>query len=147
MPQITKNKRAFYDYEILEKLEAGLVLTGQEVKSVKGGGVNLTGAYVIIRGGEAYLVGALIAKYKFAGRLPDYDPQRTRKLLLKRKELSYLTGKSQEKGLTILPLSVYTTRGKIKVEIGVSREKKQFEKRETIKKQETRRKIRQEYGL
>lgn len=148
MPLITKNKRAFYDYEILEKFEAGIVLTGQEVKSAKAGHINLTGSYVIIRGGEALLVGAQIAPYKFAGRLLNYDPQRTRKLLLKKKELSYLAGKSQEGRLTILPLSVYTkARGKIKVEIGVGRGKKQFEKREVIKKRETEREVRKKYGI
>lgn len=148
MSIITKNKRAFYDYEILEKFEAGIVLSGQEVKSAKAGHINLTGSYVIIRGGEAFLVGAQIAPYKFAGRLPNYDPQRTRKLLLKKKELSYLTGKSQEERLTILPLSLYTkARGKIKIELGVGRGKKQFEKREIIKKKETEREIRRKYGL
>ncbi len=148
MPLITKNKRAFYDYEILEKFEAGIVLTGQEVKSTKNGYINLTGSYVIIRGNGAYLVGAHIAAYKFAGRLKDYDSQHTRKLLLRKKELSYLAGKGQEKGLTILPLLVYTNpRGKIKVEIGIGRGKKKFEKREAIKEREVSRKIRKEYGI
>lgn len=146
--QLAANKRAYYDYEILEKLEAGVVLSGQEVKSAKHGNINLAGSYIIIRGGEAYLVGTHIAKYKFAGRLKDYDPQRTRKLLLKKKELSYLAGKSNEKRLTILPLSVYTTsRGRIKLEIGIGRGKKKFEKREMIKEREVGRKIRKEYGI
>lgn len=148
MGLIVKNKRALYDYEILEKFEAGIVLSGQEVKSAKGGNINLTGAYVIIRGNEAFLVGALIAKYKFAGKLTDYDPQRTRKLLLTKKELSYLTGKSQVKGLTILPLSVYTTpRGRIKLEIGIGRGKRKHEKREVIKKREVEREIKRKYGV
>lgn len=141
MPVIATNKKALHDYEILEKIEAGLVLTGQEVKSVKEGHIRLQGAYVRILKGEAWLVGAHIAKYRFAGALPDYNPERSRKLLLHKRELKYLIGKSQEKGLTIVPISVYTKRGKIKLEIGVARGRRTIDKREIIKKREVKRKI------
>ncbi len=148
MAFIAKNKRAFYDYEILEKLEAGIILTGQETKSSKMGGINISGAYIIIRGNVAQLVGAHIIKYKYAGLLPGYDPTRTRKLLLSKKEINYLRGKSEEKGLTLLPLSVYTnSRGKIKVELGIGRGKRKFEKREVIKKRTAEREIRKKYAI
>ncbi|MEA3272546.1 MAG: SsrA-binding protein SmpB [Patescibacteria group bacterium] len=141
---IAINKKALFDYEILEKLEAGLVLTGQEVKSVKNGQINLKGSYVTLKDGEAYLLNAHISPYKKAGILKDYNPTRSRKLLLHKKELTRLIGKSQEKGLTIIPLKVYTKgRGKIKIEIGIGRGKKKYEKRETIKKREVEREIRQ----
>jgi SsrA-binding protein len=141
MPTITKNKKGLHNYQIIEEFEAGIVLTGQEVKSVKNGHINLAGSYVRIKGGEVWLVGAQIPKYKHAGELPDYDPQRTRKLLLKNKEIKYLAGKSQEKGLTLIPVSVYTKRSKIKLGIGLARGKKKQDKREIIKKRDDSRKI------
>lgn len=140
---IAINKRALFDYEILEKLEAGVVLTGAEVKSVKNGHISLKGAYVTFRNGEAYLLNAHISPYQKAGKILSYDPTHTRKLLLNKNELKRLIGKLSEKGLTIVPLKVYTTRrGRIKVEIGLGRGKKQFEKRELIKKRETEKEIR-----
>ncbi len=142
MPAIAKNKRAFFDYEILEKLEAGIVLTGQEVKSAKNGHVSLSGAYVTMRNNEAWLLNMHIAAYKKAGPLPGYDPTHSRKLLLKKNELNRLIGISQTKGLTLVPLSVYTARNHVKIEVGVCRGRKKFDKREHIKKRETDRMLR-----
>ncbi len=142
MPAIAKNKRACFDYEILEKLEAGIVLTGQEVKSAKNGHVSLSGAYVTMRNNEAWLLNMHIAAYKKAGPLPGYDPTHSRKLLLKKNELNRLIGISQTKGLTLVPLSVYTARNHVKIEVGVCRGRKKFDKREHIKKRETDRMLR-----
>lgn len=141
MPIYAKNKKALFDYEILEKFEAGLVLTGQEVKSIRNGGAKLSGAYVTFHKGEPVLTNANIAKYKFAGSLTDYDPEAPRKLLLKESEIKHLFGKSKEKGLTIVPISLYTAGSKIKLEIGVAKGKKQFDKRRTIKERELKREI------
>jgi SsrA-binding protein len=143
MTIITTNKRAYFDYEILETFEAGIVLTGQEVKSIKTGHISLAGSYVIMRGSEAWLTGAHISPYKMAGPLPGYDPTRSRKLLLHKKELFSLIGKIKQKGLTLAPLKVYTKKGKIKLEFGLARGKKKYEKRETIEKREVDRKIRE----
>lgn len=141
MPTIAKNKKGLHNYEVIEEFEAGIVLTGQEVKSVKQGHINLEGSYIRIKGGEAWLVGAQIPKYKMAGDLPDYNPRQDRKLLLNKKEIKYLAGKSQEKGLTLIPVSVYTKRSKIKLGIGLARGKKKHDKRESIKKREEDRRI------
>jgi SsrA-binding protein len=140
---IAINKRALFDYEILEKFEAGVILTGAEVKSVKLGHISLKGSYVTFKNNEAYLLNAHISPYQKAGKIVGYDPTQTRKLLLNKSELKRLIGKLSEKGLTIVPLKVYTTRrGRIKVEIGLGRGKKQYEKREIIKKREVDREIR-----
>lgn len=142
MTTYAKNKRARFDYEILETIEAGLVLSGQEVKAVRNNQMNLAGAFVVIEGNEAFLKQAQISAYKYAGILTDYDPKRTRKLLLSKREIAYLTGKSQEKGLTIIPISVYTKGRNIKLEIGIARGKKKHDKRQAIKKREIDREIR-----
>jgi len=142
MTTIATNKRAFFDYQILETFEAGIVLTGQEVKSIKTGHISLAGSYVIIRGGEAWLTGAHVSPYKMAGLLPGYDPTRSRKLLLHKKELFSLIGKIKQKGLTLVPLKVYTKKGKIKLEFGLARGKKKYEKKEAIKKREVERQLR-----
>ena len=148
MPELASNKKALFDYELLEKFEAGLVLTGQEVKSIKGGHINLKGAFVTIKANsktkrpEAYLTNARVSPYKPAGSLPDYDPERPRRLLLHNKELNHLLGKSQVKGLTIVPIKVYTKHKLIKIEFAIARGKKQHDKRETIKKREVDRQIR-----
>ena len=141
MPMIVKNKKGLHNYEVLEKIETGIVLTGQEVKSVKQGHFHLDGSYVRLKKGEVWLIGAEIPKYKLAGALPDYNAKRDRKLLLRKKEIKYLVGKSEEKGLTLIPISVYTKRSKIKLEIGIARGKKKHDKRESIKKREDDRKI------
>lgn len=139
---IASNDRARHDYEILDTVEAGLVLTGQEVKSAKTGHMKLKGAHVAFAGGEAWLLGSHIAKYPKAGPLPDYDPERSRKLLLHKKQLDTLRGKREEEGLTVVPLRAYMRDGRIKLEVAVARGKKQYEKRETIKKRELDREAR-----
>lgn len=141
MPHLATNKKARFDYEILDTYEAGLVLTGQEVKSVRAGNVKLTGGYVTFHGDEAMLTNAHISPYKFAAKIEEYDPTRSRKLLLKHKEISYLREKLHEKGLTIVPLSLYTKGRHIKLEIGVAKGKKTFDKRESIKKRELDREV------
>jgi SsrA-binding protein len=142
MPTLAINKKAKHDYEIIDTFEAGLVLLGHEVKSVRGGGLSLQGAYAAVRGGEAWLIGAHIRRYSPAGRLEGYDPERTRKLLLRRRELQRLIGKLQEKRLTLVPISVYTRGSKIKVELGLARGKKQYEKREALRKRDLDRELR-----
>ena len=142
MPTLAFNKRAKFDYEILEKFEAGVMLLGHEVKSVRAERMGLMGAYVTISRGAAWLVGAHIPKYPQAGPQPDYDPYRSRKLLLRKRELARLAGKLEQKGLTLVPISVYTKASRIKLEFGLARGKKQFEKKETIKRREVDREIR-----
>ena len=139
---LATNDRARYDYELLDTLEAGLVLTGQETKSAKTGHMKLKGAHVAFTRGEAMLVGAHIARYPKAGPLPDYDPERSRKLLLHKRELDRLRGKREEQGLTVIPLRAYMKAGRIKIELAVARGKKQYEKRETIKKRDLDRQVR-----
>lgn len=141
MPTLAINKRAKYDYNILQTFEAGLVLTGQEVKSVKLGHLSLKGAYVSVKKGELYLINAHISPYKYAGSLPDYEPTQHRKLLLKKQEIKHLIGKIKEKGLTLVPIKVYTKHNRIKLEFGVGQGKKLIDKRETIKKREEKRKM------
>lgn len=136
-----ENRRVYHDYEILETYEAGIVLEGHEVKAVKTGKISIAGSYVKILGGEAFLIGAIISPYQPKNTAKDYDPQRTRKLLLNKKEIAGLIGKSKEHGLTIIPLKVYDRKGKIKLEIGLAKAKKKHDKREVIKKKEERRKI------
>ncbi len=142
MPVLAQNKKAYYDYQILEKYEAGVVLNGQEVKSIKNGRVSIKGSYVKIRNGEAFLIGAVIPPYQPANAPADYNPQRERKLLLKRKQLDYLMGKTRIKGLTLLPLKVYTKNGLIKVQMGLAEGKRRKDKREKIKEREAERKMR-----
>lgn len=140
------NPKVGFDYEILEKLEAGLVLAGHEVKAVKNSKVSIKGAYVKILNREAWLVGAMISPYQLGNVPADYDGQRSRKLLVKKSELKYLIGKSQENGLTLVPIKLYDKHGLIKLEVAVARGKKKYDKRETIKKREVERKIRRRTG-
>ncbi len=137
------NRRAFYDFQILEKLEAGIHLTGPEVKSVKAGHLSLEGAFVKIVGSEAYLVNAQIHPYPQA-RLENYDPRRTRKLLLHKKELVALKTKAQQTNLTLVPLSCYTTSGLIKLEIALARGKRKYEKKEALKRKDLEREVEEE---
>lgn len=139
---LAENKRAYFDYEILEKYEAGIVLSGQEVKSVKNGRINLGGSYVIIQDNQAWLLNTDIPAYQPKNAPASYDPKHTRKLLLHKSEISGLIGKTKEKGLTLLPLKVYTKGQKIKIEIGLGKSKKKSDKRETIKKREAEREMR-----
>ncbi|MEK7086772.1 MAG: SsrA-binding protein, partial [Patescibacteria group bacterium] len=114
---LSENKKAGFDYEILEKFQAGIELTGHETKSAKTGRLNLTGSHAIVRDNEIFLVGANIQSFQPGNAPESYDPQRTRKLLLKREEIKYLLGKTKA-GLTLVPLRAYTNRGLIKLEIG-----------------------------
>ena len=144
MPTLANNKRAAFDYEILEKFEAGLKLAGYEVKAARLGHISLKGAYVIINGGEAFLLNAHISHYQPKNMPLDYEPTRTRKLLLHRSQINRLVGESKEKGLTLIPLSVYTNSiGKIKVSFAIARGKKQFDKRAAIGERESKRRIQQ----
>lgn len=138
------NKKATFDYEILERFEAGLVLAGYEAKAIRAGKANLQGAYVVVRGGEAYLVGASIAHYQEKNMPTDYEPDRHRKLLLSKKQLVELEAAEAEKGQTIIPLNFHTAGRHIKVEIGIARGKKEFDKRESIKKRDTDRDLQRE---
>ncbi|MEK9167762.1 MAG: SsrA-binding protein SmpB, partial [Patescibacteria group bacterium] len=133
------NKKAGFNYEFLEKHEAGIKLLGFEVKALKNGQGSLEGAYVIVRGEEAFVVGMQIPPYQPANTPKNYDPMRPRKLLLAKKEIRALAGIEDKKGLTIVPVSVYNKKQKIKVEIAVGRGKKQYDKRESIKKKDTER--------
>ena len=142
MPVLTVNKKARHDYDILETLEVGIQLEGQEVKSVRAGRMGLLGSYVTIRQGQAWLLNAHVPKYPQAGPLPGYDPYRTRRLLLHRREVARLMGRLETKGLTLVPLSVYTKRSLIKLEIGLGRGKTQYEKRDSIKKRDLDREVR-----
>lgn len=132
-----ENKKAKFDYEIVEATEVGVQLTGAEVKSIKTGGASLTGARVVIIDGEAFLVGMQIQKYRFDSSL-DYKIDRTRKILIKRAELISLGTKMKSSGLTLVPIKLYNKGSLIKLEIALVRGKKKFEKRELIKKRETR---------
>jgi len=144
MAELTKNRKAYFNYEILEKFQAGLVLTGPEVKSVRLGRMQLAGSFCRFQGEELFLSGTTIPPYQPKNTKPNYDPARPRKLLLQKKELSYLSGKVRERGLTVLPLKVYTTdKGNIKVEIALAKGKKKWDKREAIKKREAVREMKQ----
>ena len=141
MAVYAENRKAHFDYEILETFQAGLALQGQEVKSIQNGRIQLAGSYVVFRGDELFLIGAHIPPYQPANAPADYSAERSRKLLLRKEELRYLLGKGKEKGLTLVPLSVYNTKRKIKLEFGLARGKKKADKREDIKKRETKREI------
>lgn len=138
------NKKATFNYTILEKIEAGLKLSGIEVKSIKSGRLSFEGSYISFRDNEIFWVNATIAPYQARNTPDSYEQNRPRKLLLNKKELNYLFGRSQERGLTILPLRVYTKRGNLKIEIGLAKSKKQQDKREVIKKRATDRDIQRE---
>jgi len=141
MPTLARNHRAKYDYHILATFEAGLVLAGHEVKAIKTGHMSLKGAYVTIKDEEAWLINAFIPPYQPKNTPADYQPDRTRKLLLNKKEIQSLIGQSRQKGLTLVPLRVYTKKGKIKLEFALGRGKRQFDKRQKIKERESKRKI------
>jgi SsrA-binding protein len=135
------NKRASFDYEILEKLEGGLVLTGNEVKSIKTGHINLKGAYVTISKNELYLTNANIPAYQPKNMPEDYDANRPRKVLIHKRQIKSLVGKISHKGLTLVPIKVYSKHGLIKLEFGIGKGKKKIDKREDIKKREDKLRI------
>ena len=141
MATIAINKRATFDYEILEKYEAGLMLIGAEVKSIKSGRISLKESFVTIKGSELYLTNANIPKYAFAGNLPSYEPTRPRKLLVKKSESKSLIGKARTQGLTLIPLRVYTKKRLVKLEFALARGKKAYDKRSDMAKKDAKKKI------
>ena len=141
MATFLTNKKATFDYEILEKFEAGIELVGHEVKALRNKMGSLEGAHVVVRGNEAFLVGATIPPYQPANTPPDYDPARSRRLLLNEKEIGQIAGQESKKGLTVVPISLYNKGRHLKLNIGVVRGKKKHDKRETIKKRDTKRDI------
>ncbi len=145
MNTYAENRKATFDYEILEKYEAGLVLQGQEVKSIKTGHMHLAGSYVIIRGQEPYLIGAKIPAYQPKNTPSDYNPEQLRKLLLNKKEINYLLGKVNERGFSLIPLKVYEQHGRIKLEFALAKGKKKFDKKEKIKKKDAQRDIQRQF--
>lgn len=147
MSTLAINKKASFDYELIEKYEAGLVLFGYEVKSARDGQINLSGSYISVRGAknkrsQLYLVNASFSLYKMAKSIKDYNPSRDRQLLLHKKEIDSLLGKKQQTGLTLIPLKIYTNHSFIKLEFALARGKKKFDKRESIKKRELDRRLR-----
>lgn len=138
------NKKATHEYSIVERFEAGVTLTGAEVKSVKGGHAQLEGAFVRIVGSEAYLINAQIYPYTYA-RPENYDPKRTRKLLLHKAELIRLKSKTEGSNLTLIPLSWYTKNSLVKLEVGLARGKKQYEKRESKRREDQKRDLERQY--
>lgn len=139
---LIENKKARFNYEIGETYEAGIKLFGYEVKSLRKGLGSLDGAYAVVRGGETFLIGAEIPPFQAKNAPANYDPRRNRKLLLTKKEIRALSQEENKKGLTIVPISVYSKGRKIKVTLGIGKGKKKFDKRQSIKKREADREIR-----
>lgn len=144
MKIFAKNRRGFFDYQIIEKYEAGIELFGFEVKSIKNGKISLRGSFVIESKGEIYLLNASISPYQPKNTPKEYDPTRRRKLLLKKKEISTLIGKSKQQGLTLIPLRVYNKGCKIKIEIALAKSKKKFQKKEKKKERDIKREMERE---
>ncbi len=143
--RLATNRRARHDYEILDKFEAGLALVGTEVKSIRAGKVQLKDSYVEIRNNEAWLVGAHVSPYTHGNR-QNHDPERPRKLLLHRREIDKIFGRTTMQGLTCIPLSVYLKKNKIKIEVALARGKKLYDKRADKKKQQVEREMQEEMG-
>ena len=137
---VTTNRKAYHDYFIEETAEAGVVLTGTEVKSLRSGLANLTDSYVLIKNNEAFLFNATISPYPH-GNIMNHEPLRTRKLLLHKAEILKLVWKMTQKGYTLIPLKIYFVRGKAKVQIGLAKGKKAYDKRDTIKEKESKREV------
>ncbi|MBU1091823.1 SsrA-binding protein SmpB [Patescibacteria group bacterium] len=144
---LLENKKAYFDYEVLEKFDAGIKLLGFEVKALKLKRGSLIGSHAIIRGGEAFVVGMKIMPYQPNNTPADYDTARTRKLLLAKKEIEHLSVKDSQKGLTLIPLTIYTKNGLIKMSLGVARGLKKYDKREKIKERDTRRDVERELKM
>lgn len=141
MKTLAINKRASFDYFLHSHSEAGVVLSGQEVRSAKTGHISLKGSFVTVKGSQLYLTNANIPPYIHAGEVKNYDPTRPRKLLLHKNEINSFIGKSKAEGMTLIPTRVYVKKGKIKVEIASATGKKQYDKRDTIAKRDSKRKI------
>lgn len=142
MATLSINKRANFDYVLLERYEAGLVLTGHEVKSIKTGHVSLKESFVTIRGNELYLTNAHIPLYKHAGKIENYEPAQPRKLLVRKAEIKSLIGKVRAVGLTLVPIRIYTKKKLVKLEFALGKGKKEYDKRQTIRKKEDERGMR-----
>jgi len=142
---VATNRKALHDYFILERYEAGIVLKGTEVKSLRQGSANLQDGYALVRSGELWLVGMHISPFD-KGNINNHDPIRDRKLLMHKKELLRITGKASDKGLTLVPLKVYFKKNIVKVEIGLAQGKRAYDKREAIKKRDVERQIRRDYA-
>ena len=140
MKLVCQNRKAYHDYHIEETIEAGIALLGTEVKSLRDGKANLKDSYVLMKEGEAFLLNSHISPYSH-GNILNHDPLRTRKLLMHREEIDKLSGKAATKGYTLIPLKIYFKDSRAKVEIGVAKGKRLFEKRETIKEKEAQREI------
>jgi len=141
-----ENKKALFNYEIIEKYEAGLVLLGHEVKSIKAGHITLSGSYIVIRAGatdnaEPFIIGSKVPAYQPKNTPDSYNPERLRKILLNKKEINYLMGKVNERGFSLVPLKVYQQNGRIKLEFALAKGQKKFDKKEKIKKRDTNREI------
>jgi len=144
---IAANKRAYFNYQILETYEAGIELKGFEVKSIKTGRINLAGSYAVFKNNQVWLINADVPPYQPKNTPSDYDPKRSRRLLLRKTEIKGLIGQIQEKGLTLVPLKVYTKNRKIKIEIGLAKSRKKVDKRELIKKRESKKEIKETMGM
>src|SRR5579871_2945272 len=145
MKVIAQNKKAFFDYEVLDRLETGIVLTGDEVKSLRAGQVSLVGAFAVVKGSELYLINCNITLYKQAYMKKEEEATRSRKLLLHRRELDRLIGDMSKKGITLVPLSLYfNDKNKIKLELGICKHKKAASKKQTIKERDIDRQTRRE---
>ncbi len=144
MPNLAVNKQAKSDYDFVEKLEGGLALSGAEVKSTREGNIKLQGSFLSVENNELWLKNAHIGRYKPAGVQEEYDPTRSRKVLVHKKELRKIRQKKQAEGLTIVPIRVYTKGGLIKLEFAISRGKKKYEKRESIKKRDVEKRMKEE---
>ena len=138
----SENKKAYYNYEILETFEAGIELKGFEVKAIKSGKTSLVGAFALIRGGEAWITNMGIPPYQPKNTPTDYEPARTRRLLLNKKEIKYIAGKMESDRLTLVPIKLYNKGGRIKMLLGLARGKRKYEKRAKIQKRETAKEIR-----
>ena len=141
MKTIIFNRRANFDYKISDRYEAGLVLKGFEVKAVKSGQISLKESFVTVKDAELYLTNAHISPWKQAGEIKNYDPTRPRKLLLRKSEIKHLIGKMRMEGLTLVPIRVYTKKRLLKLEFGVGKGKKEFDKRKDIAKREAERRM------
>jgi len=144
---ICQNRKARHEYQIEETVEAGLVLLGPEVKSLREGRANLTDGYANFDGGEAWLYNVHISPYPHATTSGPLDPTRTRKLLLTSREIRRLIGKTQERGFTLIPLRMYFRNGKVKVELALAKGKKLYDKRETLKRKTIDRELRKQYKI
>ena len=142
MTNLAENRRAFFDYQILEKFEAGIALYGFEVKAIKSGRVNIAGSFAIPKGEEIWLLNADVPPYQPKNTPLDYDPKRSRRLLLKKSEIKYLLGSINSRGLRLVPTKVYTKNNLIKLELGLGKVKKKADKRQVLIKQAVEREIR-----